>query len=395
MSRFRELLGVAFAGLAARKSRTLLIMLGPTLGVAAIIAAVGLTDSAKGDLKQKLRDLGTDLIVAEASSSFGSDKPKMPADAVDRALAIPSVDAVSAVSEQSGIVVTPYSEAEGVYETVPVPVLAADTHLPAVLDVGMVTGRWLNDVDQGEAVRAAVIGAGLADEFDVLPGELRSISLGDHQYAVVGVLQRVALEPSFDNAVFISFASAETDFGDEDQEPNKLFVRAEVGTERETADVLPVAITFGGSTEVAAKIPTDLLEAQSQTDTTLQFVVAGMGLLALVVGAVGIANVMSISVIQRSSEIGIRRALGHSRSTVALQFLLEALGVGVMGGLLGVVVGVGAMLFGTNLADWVFVLQPWLPWAGLVGALVVSMVAGIFPAMKAARLEPLETLRLG
>ena len=194
--------------------------------------------------------------------------------------------------------------------------------------------------------------------------------------------------------MFITFGSAEEDFDDEDQEPNKLYVRAEPGTERKTAEVLPIAITLGGSTEVAAKIPTDLLAAQSETDTTLQFVVAGMGLLALVVGAVGIANVMSISVIQRSSEIGIRRALGHSRSTVALQFLLEALGVGILGGLLGVVVGLGAMWVGTNVAGWVFILQPWLP-CGLVGAVIVSMVAGIFPALKAARLEPLETLRLG
>lgn len=395
MSRFRDLLGVAFAGLAARKSRTLLIMLGPTLGVAAIIAAVGLTDSAKGDLKLKLRELGTDLIVAEASSSFGTDTPKMPADAVPRALSVPTVEKVAAVSELSGIVVTPYEEAAGVYETVPIPVLAADFELPRVLDVTMVTGRWLNDLDQDELTRSAVIGAGLADEIDVLAGESRSITVGGHPYAVVGILHRVELDPALDNAVFITFGSAEEDFDDEDQEPNKLYVRAEPGTERETAEILPIAITLGGSTEVAAKIPTDLLAAQSETDTTLQFIVAGMGLLALVVGAVGIANVMSISVIQRSSEIGIRRALGHSRSTVALQFLLEALGVGILGGLLGVVVGLGAMWIGTNVADWVFILQPWLPWGGLVGAVIVSMVAGIFPALKAARLEPLETLRLG
>jgi putative ABC transport system permease protein len=395
VSRYRELLGVAFAGLAARKSRTLLIMLGPTLGVAAIIAAVGLTDSAKGDLKLKLRELGTDLIVAEASSSFGTDTPKMPADAVPRALSVPTVDRVAAVSELSGVVVTPYAEAASVYETVPIPVLAADSQLPSVLDVTMVTGRWLNDFDQQELARSAVIGQGLAEEIEMLPGESRSIDVGGKAYAVVGILERVELDPALNNAVFITFGSAEEDFNDEDQEPNKLYVRADPGTERDTSAILPIAITLGGSTEVAAKIPTDLLAAQSETDTTLQFIVAGMGLLALVVGAVGIANVMSISVIQRSSEIGIRRALGHSRSTVGLQFLLEALGVGILGGLLGVVVGLAAMWAGTNLADWVFVLQPWLPWAGLVGAILVSMLAGIVPALKAARLEPLETLRLG
>ena len=395
MSRFRELLGVAFAGLAARKVRTLLIMLGPTLGVAAIIGAVGLTDSAKGDLKAKLQELGTDLIVAEASSSFDTETPKMPADAVDRALEVPTVEQVAAVSELAGIIVTPYEEAASVYETVPIPVLAADVELPSVLDVGMVTGRWLNEVDQEELTRGAVIGEGLANEVDVLPGETRSIRVGRYDYAVVGILEPVELDPALNNAVFVTFGSAEADFDDEDQEPNKLYVRARPGTERETAEVLPIAISLGGSTEVAAKIPTDLLEAQSETDTTLQFIVAGMGLLALVVGAVGIANVMSISVIQRSSEIGIRRALGHRRSTVALQFLLEALGVGILGGLLGVAVGVAAMWVGTTIADWTFILQPWLPWAGLLGAVIVSIVAGIYPAMKAARLEPLETLRLG
>jgi putative ABC transport system permease protein len=142
-------------------------------------------------------------------------------------------------------------------------------------------------------------------------------------------------------------------------------------------------------------VPTDLLDAQSQVDESLNNLTKMMGGLALIVGGVGIANVMSISVIQRSSEIGIRRALGHSRSTIAIQFLFEALVVGVLGGIVGAGVGAGVVWGVAEERGYTMVLSV----VGLVGwALVsvgVAVVAGLYPSTKAARLEPLETLRLG
>ena len=108
MSRLRELVGVALTGLFARKVRTALLLMGPTIGVAAIIAAVGLTDSAKGDLKRKVDELGTNLIEASASSSFGAQDPTLPADAVERAFTVRTVESVGAVVELANIVVTPY-----------------------------------------------------------------------------------------------------------------------------------------------------------------------------------------------------------------------------------------------------------------------------------------------
>ncbi len=138
-----------------------------------------------------------------------------------------------------------------------------------------------------------------------------------------------------------------------------------------------------------------MLKAASQADKTLQQTALFAGLLALTVGGLGIANVMSISVIQRSSEIGIRRAVGHSRSKIGLQFLLESLFVGILGGILGATVGVGVVYLVSALANWVVVIDyRRIPiWMGL--ALIVSVVAGLYPSIKAARLEPLETLRLG
>ena len=401
MSAARDLVGVAVNGLLARKVRTALLLLGPVIGVAAIVAAVGLTDSAKGDLKRKVDELGTNLIEATAASSFGGQDAKLPKDAVERARTVTTVESVSAVLELQNIVVTPYEEAAENFETVPVPVLAADTLLPGVLDVPMVSGRWLNEFDDGVSSRAAVIGIGLARQFDVLPGEVRSLLLNGIEYSVVGIVDGVELEPAFDTAVFITFQRAADDFlPDEAVDDgvvlaNKLYVRSVENREDETAEALKVAVNLGGPNEVQTELKSEALELAAQSDRQLQLIVVSTGLLAIIVGGIGIANVMSISVIQRSTEIGIRRALGHTRGTIAAQFILEAIAVGFFGGLLGVAVGVGAIAIGVTVAGWVFTLQPMLVPLGVILAMVISVVAGLYPATRAARLEPLETLRLG
>lgn len=392
---FRDLVSVAIGGLLARKVRTVLLLMGPVIGVAAIVAAVGLTDSAKGDLKRKVAELGTNLIEATAASSFGQQKPKLPKDAVRRAETVRTVDKVAAVVQLTDITVAPYEKARKKYETTPIPVLAADTRLPTVLEVPVVSGRWINRSDNELGARSVVIGSGLANEIGYLPGENRTIDLAGRRYGVIGVLGKVELDATLDNAAFIPFAAADADFVKEDIQPSKLFVRSSEGTEQATSDALRTAISLGGPDEVGTEIKAAALELAAQSDRQLQLIVASMGLLAIVVGGIGIANVMSISVIQRSTEIGIRRALGHTRRTIAQQFLLEAMAVGFLGGILGVLLGALAILVGVWISGWVFVLQSWIPPAGIVLAMVVSVVAGLYPARRAAKLEPLETLRLG
>jgi len=399
VSRFRDLVGIAIGGILARKARTLLIMLGPVVGVAAMVGAVGLTESAKGDLKARLDELGTTLITAEAGSAFGRQNPTLPTDSVRRVRAIPAVVRASAVAEVPGVVTLPSEGGADYFETFPVPVLAADSRLPAVLEVPVRSGRWLDRFDEEGRARTAVIGAGLADEFDYLPGELRTIELNGLRYAVVGVLDRVELEPGFDNAVFIPFTAAADDFLDlgvnDDIEPNKLYARSMEGAENDAAEALKVAVNLGGPQDVSTEIKSEALELAAQSDRQLQLIVVSMGLLAIIVGGLGIANVMSISVIQRSAEIGIRRALGHTRRIIAMQFLLEAVVVGVLGGVLGVLLGMFSIFVGASIAGWVFVMAPWLAPAGIILAIVISAMAGLYPSTRAARLEPLETLRLG
>ena len=397
MNRLREILGVALAGLGARKVRTALIALGPMLGVASIIAAVGMSQSAKGDLRAKLQKLGTNLIVVEASDTFGGasgSQAKLPKEAVQRAYRVPMVEKVAPVVELSNIQVSPTQESQDYFSTLPVAVRVADTNLPAVLGAKLRAGRWLDDADATTGTRAAVIGSDLAKNFTYLNDEIRTIRLNGIDYAVVGVLDPVDLVPAANSSVYIPHVAAKRDF-DADPEPTTMYVRVRNGTTDRAKSMLPVAIALGGDETVTTTVPSSLLQAEAQVDKTLQAVVIAMGALALVVGGVGIANVMSISVIQRSSEIGIRRAIGHTRSIIGSQFLIEAFLVGIAGGAAGALIGSIAVYVGSHVEHWTFTLEPFLlVWAGGL-AVFVATVAGIYPATKAARLEPLETLRLG
>ncbi len=396
MRRFGELVGVAIAGLTARKIRTFLIMLGPVLGVAAIVSAIGINESSKGDLKAKLRELGTDLIVANAQDAiggFGSD-PKIPAEAADRVARLPDVTSVTGTLQLSNIVTLPFEAAYDYYRAFPVPVIATHLNLPETMDVPMVSGRFLNEYDEASAARVAVIGKDLAEEYGYIANEQRSIQVGGLDYGVVGVLDYVLLEPSMDSAVFLTFANAVEDWDVDEPDPTRLYIRAPTNT-RYVAQEVPTVVSLGGPDGANTRVPTDLLDAQSQVDENLNNLTMLMGGLALIVGGVGIANVMSISVIQRSSEIGIRRALGHSRGTIAMQFLVEALVVGVLGGILGAGAGAGVVWLVSEMRDYTMILSVsgLFRW-GLV-SVAVAVVAGLYPSTKAARLEPLETLRLG
>jgi putative ABC transport system permease protein len=393
VSTLRDLVRVAWTGLMARRVRTVLILIGPVMGVAAMVCAVGLTESAKGSLQVELSKLGTNLIIAQAGSSFGSQNPTFPGDVDQRVRAVSTVTSVAATTNLNGVVSLPISGASNVDQAFPVPVRAADLNLPQVLKVSMTDGRWLDDADVRLHLASAVIGEGLAQHYGYLPGEIRTIQLNGKNFGVVGVLSSVPLDPSLDNAAFVTQWSAKHVFHTNGK-PNQVYVRSTNGTTQATANALTTAISLGGPTQLSTTVPSDVLQAASQANKTLQEVALFAGLLALTVGGLGIANVMSISVIQRSSEIGIRRAVGHSRSIIGVQFLLESLFVGVLGGLIGAALGVGIVYAVAAFANWTVVINyAQIPiWMGL--AIAVAVVAGLYPSIKASRLEPLETLRL-
>ena len=370
-------------------------MLGPIVGVAAMVGAVGLTESAKGDLKAKLAVLGTNLIIAQAGGSFGSQNPTFPDDAVHRVEAVSTVTAAAATADLSSVVALPTEGGSDYYQAFPVPVRAADLNLPSVLEVPVIDGRWLSDSDIALHARSVVLGAGLAKQYAYLPGETRTIKLNNTNYGVVGVLGSVALDPDLDNAVFITQWAAKHDFAT-DGKPNKLYVRSITGKTQETADAIPTAINLGGPDQVSTKVPSDVLQASAQADKTLQQTALFAGLLALAVGGLGIANVMSISVIQRSSEIGIRRAVGHSRSKIAVAVPAR---VAVRRHPRRVRRRRARRRRSCTSSPRSRTGSSWSPTAGSRSGWASRWSsrsrAGLYPSIKAARLEPLETLRLG
>jgi putative ABC transport system permease protein len=394
VNKFRDLVGVAWTGLMARRVRTVLILIGPVMGVAAMVCAVGLTESAKGSLQVELAKLGTNLIIAQAGGSFGSQNPTFPGDVDKRVAAVSTVTGEAATTNLNGVVSLPVQGASNYYEAFPVPVRASDLNLPQVLKVGLVDGRYLDSADVRLHLQSVVLGEGLAKQYGYLPGEIRTIQLNGHNFGVVGVLSSVPLDPQLDNAAFITQYSAKHVFHTNGK-ANQVYIRSVTGKTQDTANAIPTAISLGGSSQVSTQVPSDVLQAASQANKTLQEVALFAGLLALTVGGLGIANVMSISVIQRSSEIGIRRAVGHSRSLIGVQFLLESLFVGVLGGLIGALLGIGIVYAVSGFAHWTVVISyAQIPiWMGL--AIAVAVVAGLYPSIKASRLEPLETLRLG
>ena len=394
-----ELIATAITGLFARPVRTALILLGPIIGVGAIIAAVGLSESAKGDVNATLDELGTNLVTVQASAGISQpgQLPKLPKETKERLGAVTLIDSVSVLSELSGHRVLPHAAAEDAFEVLPISVRAADADLPAVLEVDLTWGRWLDPWDEQPGRHTVVLGAEAAAAMAVLPGEARSVLIDDRLYGVAGVLDPVPLIPGYDLSVFIAFEAAREDFDDEGGPTQVVFrVDPQVQLRESDAQFLNTVITAGGPGGIDAPVvPTDALEARAAVDETLRAVVLLMGGLALLVGGLGIANVMSISVLQRSAEIGIRRAVGHSRIRIAGQFLLEATMVGVLGGLIGAGTGAAIVAVGADYRDWTLVLSPSLLVGCTVIAIGVSIVSGLIPAIRAARLEPLEALRLG
>lgn len=379
-------LGVALRALVARPGRMALMAAGPLLGVGVIVGSIGVLQSTTGELREALRRLGTNMVIAAATEG------RLPTEATERVASVPTVTGVTALGTVGGVVVSPAPPTGELAVPPANQVFTADPALLGVLEVGLVWGRTLGDFDEEAVTPAAVLGGGVAERLWLENPGLRTLYLGDHPFAIVGVLEKSTLYPEIDAAVLIPTSTAQEIFG-ADPRPLNLLVRVEDGAARRTAEVLADTVTYGAPVNLRVFIPTDLLEAQTQIDRTLAGAVLGLGLLAMLVGGFGIANVMLISVMERRREIGVRRALGHFRVVIALQFLTESALVGLVGAATGGVVAGGFVLAVSAARGWTAVLDPLVVAGAVAAAVVVSILAGVYPAIRAARLQPLDALR--
>jgi len=390
--RARDLLRLATVGLRTRKLRAALSVLGIAIGIASLVAVLAISETSKADLLAQIEALGTNLLAVEPGESFLGEEAKLPAASVGRIRLLAEVDSAAAVSTVQGATVRRSSYVPEEI-TGGIVVQAADPQLLGTLEGEMAAGRFLDSAS--ERYPALVLGSKAAKRLGIasLAGPVQ-VYLAGRSFTVVGVLEPLPLAPELDSSALLGYPVAHRLFGTE-RNPSKLYVRAGEGEAqvRSAAALLPSAADPWGPEEVAVSRPSDALEAQAAAEGAFTSLFLGLGAVALLVGGIGIANVMIISVLERRSEVGLRRALGARRRHIAVQFLGESFLLGVLGGIAGVLLGAGATAL-YALSERLALLVPAAAvGGGLAAACLLGGVAGLYPAMRAARLTPTEALR--
>jgi len=378
---------VGSVGLRTRRLRGALSALGIAIGVAAMVAVLAISASSEADLLAQIGRYGNILTATPGNTIFG-EHAELPTTAVAMVKKIASVSQVSAVGIVSDATVrrNQYIPKE---QSLGITVMAARSDLPATVGATLHTGRFLNDATA--RYPAIVLGAVAAQRLGIDHAGVR-VWLATGWFSIVGVLEPVPLNSDLDRAAFVGFPIAKRLLGF-DGAPTKIYVRTTPEQVDAVRQLLPATANPEHPEEVNVSRPTDALAARAAAKTAFTALFLGLGLVALVVGTVGIANVMIISVLERRTEVGLRRALGARKMHIATQFLTEAVLMSLIGGMAGVLAGVAVTVAYTHVKAMTLVLPPFALAGSLTAAVITGVLAGVYPALRAARLAPAEALR--
>ncbi|MEV0260281.1 ABC transporter permease [Streptomyces sp. NPDC050617] len=386
-----DILRLGLLGVRTRKLRAALSALGISIGIATLILVIGIPASSHKALMNELSALGTNMLRAEPAPDH---KPPvlLPESAVGSARRVGPVTGASAVGNTHAKVrrsdKVPESDGAGIAA------LAARTDLLPSVNAHMQTGHFLDAA--GSHFPTVVLGHEAAtrlgvDRTKLGGGQAPQIAVGKDMFTVVGILAPVPLASELDSSVLVGWDAARERLAF-DGHPTVVYVKAREDAIEQVRDVLAATVYPQSPGLVDVSRPSDALAAKRATENTFSALFLGLGAVALLVGGVGVANTMVISVLERRREIGLRRALGANRGQIRGQFLTESVVLSGLGGVAGTVIGAAATLGYAAWRDWPPVIPPGAVAAGFGGAVLVGVIAGVYPSVRAARLAPTEAL---
>jgi putative ABC transport system permease protein len=392
--RAADLARLATVGVRTRKLRAGLSALGIAIGVAAIVAVLGLSASSQAGLLAEISKLGTNLLTVSNGQTLSGGTAELPVAAPGMIKRMADVQTVEHIGLVKNVNVYRNPDIPSVI-TNGLSVNATSVGLPGALSVTTAQGRFINNATASQPV--VVLGAAAARYLGidrVWPNEriwLYHAGVGGQWFYVSGILNSAVLTPSIDASVFIGYPAAEKYLGF-DGHPSTIYLRAENSQVTSVWDKLADTANPAQPNQVSVSQPSSALVAQAEAESAFNVLFLGLGAVALLVGAVGVANIMVISVLERRSEIGLRRALGATKGGIRAQFLSESVFLSLIGGVVGIGAGAMSTVVYATVKGWPIVI-PLLAWAGgLAAAILIGAAAGLLPALRAARMDPTKAL---
>ena len=386
----RDILGLGLLGIRTRKMRAALSALGISIGIATLIVVTGIPASSQKHLMNQLSALGTNML--QAVPQPNQDPPVLlPPESVDMVARIGPVTVASAVGNTNTEVFRNDHISQDDYAGLAV--LATKPNLLQAINASVQSGRFIDPAT--EKFPTAVLGSVAATRMGVarvIPGQpAPQIYINQHWFTVIGVLARTPLSPDIDRSVMVGWdaARSQLNFGGN---PTVIYVKAKEPAIDDVRSVLPATIYPELPGMVQVSRPSDALAAKRDTQTTFSALFLGLAGVALLVGGIGVANTMVISVLERRKEIGLRRALGANRGQIRGQFLTESVALSGLGGLAGTLIGIAATIGYAVYQGWPPVIPLTAVGAGFAGAVLIGMIAGVYPSVRASRLTPTEAL---